>query len=554
MQSFDKRLPIAWFLGIPFSYFVTAYLENFYPQPVLVALFAIVFHSLINLFGYYLLGRAAREFRAAPFNTTTITVLFAALMAFVTSLYNAAKPFTNLFETSVFNLETAVRVSYVNALVPAFFIAMVLLHVGRLRKWHESKFYHFVNDNLGGLALAFLFFCIYLVYASIFNRPSFNEDDIFFDADSRLYRWRFATTDLRDYYWRPAHPFILLVIRPLVGTLALLFRGDTLFAAFTLNALTAALCVFLVWYFVKHSSGNSLHALLIAALFGASSTQLVFGSVIESYIYLSAAALIFLVLLLNDAPLWAQVVAGLAAFGITISNVAQTFIAHLFVRRNLKQIILYGIVIALLVVPLSLLHNQIYPESQPYFWDLSLLDGEGHNQFPITLQRTTYLARVMALNSFVAPQPITIDDDFVFTKIWMFRASIKKEPMQLATYDTPLGNGLAFAWAGLLLLGAAMFLRNITKRYDGYSVAFIVTLLFYFLLHLSYGKDVFLYAANWTYAIALFLALAWRDLADKRWFQVLLLVFVLLLFMNNAGLLKTMLEVTSPIVQTPVWR
>lgn len=554
MQSFDKRLPIAWFLGIPFSYFVTAYLENFYPQPVLVALFAIVFHSLINLFGYYLIGRTMREFRADPFRSSVIAVLFTALLIFVPALYNMAKPFSNLFDASVFHLDAALRVSFVNALIPAFFIAMVLLHVGRLRKWHESKFYHFVDDNLGGLMLAFLLFGAYLVYASIFNRPSFNEDDIFFDADSRLYRWRFATTDLRDYYWRPAHPFILLIIRPLVGILALLFRGDTLFAAFTLNALTAALCVFLVWYFVKHSSGNPLHALLIAALFGASSTQLVFGSVIESYIYLSAVALIFLVLLLKDAPLWTQVIAGLAAFGITISNIAQTFIAHLFVKRNLKQIILYGIIVALLVVPLSLLHNQIYPESQPYFWDLSLLDGEGHNQFPVTLQRTTYLARVMALNSFVAPEPITIDDDFVFTKIWMFRASIKKEPMQLATYDTPLGNGLAFTWAGLLLLGGVMFLRNITKKYDGFSIAFVVTLLFYFALHLSYGKDVFLYAANWTYAIALFLALAWRDLADKRWFQVLLLAFVLLLFVNNAGLLKTMLEVTSPIVQAPVWR
>ena len=81
-----------------------------------------------------------------------------------------------------------------------------------------------------------------------------------------------------------------------------------------------------------------------------------------------------------------------------------------------------------------------------------------------------------------------------------------------------------------------------------------MTLLFYFVLHLQYGKDTFLYATNWTYAITLFLALAWRDLSGKRWFQMLLLVFILLLLANNAGLLKTMMEVTAPTVQVPVWR
>lgn len=554
MQSFDKRLPIAWLLGIPISYFAVSYLENFYRTPFQIALITIIAHSLVNLFVYYLLGRAVIEFRANRISTVIAAVLFAGLTIFIPVMYNMAKPFSNLFDASAFHLDASVRVSFVNALIPSFFIAMVIVYIAKQRNWKESRLSKFVDDNLEGLLVAFLFFCVYLIFASIFNRPSFNEDDIFFDADSRLYRWRFATENYRDYYWRPAHPFILIIIRPLVGILSLLFRGDTLFAAFTLNALTAALCVFLVWYFVKHSVGNPLYALLIATLFGASATQLVFGSVIESYIYLSAVALVFLVLLLKDKPLWMQIIAGLIAFGITISNIGQSFIAHFFVKRNIKQIIIYGLIVGVLAVLLSLLNNFVYPESQPYFWDLSLLEGEGHNQFPVTLQRADYIARVMGLHSFVAPMPLTIEDEFAFPKVWMFRASIKKEPMRLANYETPLGDGLAIAWAGLLILGGVLFVKNILKQYDGYSIAFVVTLLFYFLLYLRYGKDVFLYAANWTFAITLFLALAWRDLEGKRWFQGLLLVFVLLLLVNNAGLLKTMLEITAPTVQVPVWR
>ena len=554
MQSFDKRLPLAWLLGIPLSYFVVSYLENFYNTGFQVALLTIIVHSLVNLFLHYLFGRTIAEFHSNRINAGIAAFLLAGLFFFIPAMYSMAKPFSNLFDVSAFHLDASVRISFVNALIPAFFIAIIVLYVGRQRNWKESRLSKFVDENLEGFLAAFLFFCIYLIFASIFNRPSFNEDDIFFDADSRLYRWRYTTENYRDYYWRPAHPFILIIIRPLVGIIAFLFKGDTLFAAITLNALTAAACVFLVWYFVKHSLGGRLYALLIAALFGASAAQLVFGSVIESYIYLSAVALVFLILLLKDSPLYMQVIAGLTAFGITISNIGQTFIAHLFVKRNIKQLIIYGSIVGLFTIPLTLLNNYIYPGSQPYFWDLSLLEGEGHNQFPATVQRADYLVRVMALHSFVAPEPLTIDDEFNFTKVWMFRASIKKEPMRLANYETPLGDGLVILWAGLLLLGGVYFLTNVFKQYDGYSITFIVTLLFYFVLHLQYGKDTFLYATNWTYAITLFLALAWRDLSGKRWFQMLLLVFILLLLANNAGLLKTMMEVTAPTVQVPVWR
>jgi hypothetical protein len=554
VQILDKQVPTAWFLGIPLSYFIVSFLENFYQTPLQIAMWTIVIHSLSNLLMYYLLQRALREFRTEGWHAAGAAILFSALTVFVFAGYALAKPFTELFDAAAFHLDAALRVPFLNALIPSFFIAAVVVNVARQRNWAETSWWRMLSAKLDGLLLSFLFFSAYLIFASIFNRPTYDADDIFFDADANLYRWRYATEAYRDYYWRPAHPFILIIIRPMVGLLAFLFRGDTLFAAFTLNALIGALCVFLVWYFVRHSVGNRFYALLMAALFGASSTQLVFGALIESYIYLSAVALIFLVLLLKDAPLWAQVLTGLAAFGITISNVGQTFITHFFVKRNLKQIIVYGVIIVALVVPLSLLNNWVYPNAHPYFWDFSSLEGEGKNSFAPTLQRTEYLVRVMALHSFVAPEPLLIFDGWPFPKTWMFRASIKKEPMQIAEYESALGNGLAFAWMGLLLLGAVFFFKNIRKQDNGYFIAFIVTLLFYFALHLNYGKDVFLYATNWTYIVILFLALAWRELAERRWFQILLLVFALLVLTNNADLYLTMMQNTAPYVTFPIWR
>ena len=553
INSTYKRLLSAWLLGTLLSYFAVAYLENFYPSPLEVALLTVPIHGVVSLFVYYLIGRLIKGFSFKSADAVMSAILYAALLVFVPAMYFMAKPFVNLFDATAFQISAENFLGFVIAWILSLPLAFWLLSLARKQKWKESRLGKFVDENLDGLLVALLFFAVYLIFASIFNRPSFDADAMFFDADGTLYRWRFATEIYEDYYWRPAHPFVLLIIRPLVGSIAFLFKGDTLFAAFTLNALTGTLCVFLVWYFIQNSVGVRLFALLLAALFGVTPTQLAFGSILETYIYLSAIALIFLVLLLKDKPLPALVIAGLVAFGITISNVGQTFFAHFFVKRNLKQIIIYGVIIAALVVPLSLLNNFIYTNSQPYFWDVSTLEGEGHNQFPPTVQRGEYLARVMALHSFVAPEPLILRDGLPFAKVWMFRASIKKDPMQIAQYESVLGNGLAVVWVGLLVLGGVFFLKNLFKQDNGYFLTFIFTLLFNFVLYMQYGKDTFLYATNWTYVIILFLALAWRELAGKRWLQILLLVFVLLLMVNNAHMLYQMLKVSAPTVRFPIW-
>jgi hypothetical protein len=314
-----------------------------------------------------------------------------------------------------------------------------------------------------------------------------------------------------------------------------------LYGAFIITALTGALCVFLVWYFVKESSSNRLYALLIATLFGASASQLAFGSLIENYIFLAATALIFMVLLLKNSPMYALVIAGAAAFGITISNIAQTVIAHFMVKRNIPQLIKYGLIVGALIIPLNLLNNVIYPGAHPYLWAVDTLQYEEKNVFEPTLQRANFLGRVMLLHSFVSPDPLMLKEDIPFLKLWMFRAALKKAPLQIARYETDLGNALVAVWLGFVAVGGLLFLKNLFKQDNRFPFAFILITLFSFALHMRYGRDVFLYSANWTYAITLFLALAWRELSGRRWFQVSLLAFVALLMVNNSRLILLML-------------
>ncbi len=540
-----KRLIPAWLLGIPLSYLMLAFLSNFYASPIEIGFLTLLIHTFAALFMDLLVGRVKRDFQSKLVETGIAATLFMALTAFAWILFQMAGQFPRLFDAGFYQLETGKLIYFIVSVIFSLPLAVWMKSLAGKNNFQQTKFYIFLDEHLAGLTLAAFFFWVYLMVATIFNQPDFNADDIFFDADSRLWRWRFATEQVRDYYWRPVHPFVLLIIRPLVSVIAFFLKGDSLYAAFTLVALTGALCVYLVWYFVKKSVGNNLYALLIAALFGASTAQLVFSSLIETYIFLGAVALIFLVLLLENKPLPALLAAGLAAFGITISNFGQTVIAHILIKRDIKEWVRYGLIVAALVIPLTLLNNFIYPDSQPYFFDLSSYDREGHNSFPPTLQRANYLGRVMFLHSFVAPEPLTFKEEIPFLKVWMFRASIKKEPMRIGQYETWFGTSTAFLWLGFMVLGGILFLKNLRRQDNRFFLTLGLILLFNFTLHLQYGKDVFLYAVNWTYAIVIFLALAWKELAEKRWFQISLLVFIGLLLVNNSQLIETMLNASG---------
>jgi hypothetical protein len=462
--------------------------------------------------------------------------LFFALTVFALGMFEMASQFPRLFDAGYFLLKNGQLIPF---LVGCVLVLPCLAWVGRFFK--QGSVGRFMNEIAAGLLVAGFFFIVYLMLATIFNQPVFDVDDIFFDSDGLLWRTRFVTDVYRDYYWRSVHPFVLLVIRPLVALISFFLKGDRLAAAFVLVAFAGALCVFLAWYFVKQTSGNSLYAVLIASLLGASAAHLVFGSLIETYIFLAAVAMIFMVLLLKDRPLFMLILAGVLSFGITITNFIQTAIAFICVKRNFIQWVKYGIIAGALVIPLILLNNFIYPDSQPYFFIPSNFTAETDNTFVPTIARGTAILRVMFLHSVVAPDPLILEEEIPFLKVWIFKA----DPMRLSEYETGFGSALALFWVVLLLFGGFLFLKNIKKADNRFSFAFILILVFNFALHLSYGKDLFLYSANWTYAIILFLALAWQEAANKKWFQFVLLAFVALLLVNNSRLILSMLETSA---------
>jgi len=312
-----------------------------------------------------------------------------------------------------------------------------------------------------------------------------------------------------------------------------------------LVAFAGALCVFFAWKFVKRTNGNSLYALLIASMLGASAAHLVFASLIETYIFLAAVMLVFLIILLEEKSLFSLVVTGLISFGITITNFIQTAIAFIFVKRDFKAWVKYGLIVTAMTIPLTLLNNLVYPDSQPYFFIPSSFGAEADNTFAPSISRALAIGRVMAIHSVIAPDPLILEEEIPFLKVWIFKA----DPLRISDYRTPLGTSTAFFWLGLALLGIYLFLRNLKEGEYRFSPAFIFILLFNFALHLRYGKDVFLYSTNWTYAIILLLSLAWKEISNRRWFQLVLLLFIALEIVNNSRLIHTMLSTSALHIQ-----
>ena len=88
------------------------------------------------------------------------------------------------------------------------------------------------------------------------------------------------------------------------------------------------------------------------------------------------------------------------------------------------------------------------------------------------------------------------------------------------------------------------------KTDDGLTtLSLIGCVLFNLLIHLRYGKELFLYSPNWTYAIILLLGISWKNLLAHKWFQILLIAFLLLLMLNNAALLCMIMETSAPYIK-----
>jgi hypothetical protein len=327
----------------------------------------------------------------------------------------------------------------------------------------------------------------------------------------------------------------------------------------------------MAWVFIKRQSQNSIYALLIAALLGLSTSHFFFGSVIESYIF-SAAALIGFVLALqkSEGTLFAPVTMSVITFGITLTNFVQNFIGFAVqalkvshhehqlgerqknFRVSLTKVFQFTALALSLGIVISVIHAAWYPSSRLFF---QLSDAKIEEDFSLTffedpqwksVGRVILLIRTILLYTVIAPKPFVFGAEVGASLSYFNFFKITPELYSYSSYNG-LGNILVFAWAALLLLSGIFFLWNLSRtRKVDLSLAFVLSLLFNFILHLSYGFEPFLYSPDWAYALIFFVGLSLAPLAKNRFFQGVLLVFLILLAYNQVQLFRLILDTIAP--------
>jgi hypothetical protein len=353
---------------------------------------------------------------------------------------------------------------------------------------------------------------------------------------------------------RGPHPFAYLIFRPL-GWTSNLFTRMPYLSALLLNTLAGGLCVFLAWLFIKNKFQDRLYASLIALLMGLCTSHLFFGSVIESYIF-SAATLIgfFLILQTRRESAGMLVATALLTFGITLTNFVQELIGFFIARPRLRDLIRFSGLTISIGILLSMIHAAVYPSAKLFFLPSN---ARAEEEFATSLfqepswkvtGRLMLLVRTILLYTVIAPRPYFFVKEVggTFPRFNFFK--ISPGNYLLSSYDG-LGNILVMVWAALVLIAGIVFLRNIirTRKVD-LALAFVLCLLFNFVLHLNYGYEPFLYSPDWAYALIFFVAFGLAPFARNRWFQVGMLVFLVLLAYNQWQFFDFIFKTIAPYI------
>lgn len=411
-----------------------------------------------------------------------------------------------------------------------------------------------LRENLPGILLALSFFAVYLYFGLRLNQLGAAQVDNLFDADVGSWMRRISAPNVRDFEMRGPHPFAYFIFRPF-GWLLNLFTKSPALSAILLNTFSGGVSVFLAWLFVKRRFQSGVYAFLIAVLLGLSTSHLVFGSVVETYIFSALTLILFYVLLQNNPSTMASLVfASVLTFGITFTNFVQNSIGFIILRprwKDVSRFIAWTISISII---LSFLHTAVYPSSK-----LFLLPSSAENEFKFftgisnlpdwrIVGRMTQLVRTFSLYTVVAPKVFVLREE-VGSYIPEFRFyKLVPGTFSHSGYDG-LGQILVIAWVFMLLVAGWMGLSSLIRtRKADVSLAFGLCITFNFILHIDYGQELFLYSPNWAYALVFFVAFGLAPFRENRFFQGGFLIFLALLAYNQWHFMKVILFALQPFM------
>jgi hypothetical protein len=555
-QKRSWRFIFAWALGGVIAFFMLGFFQNFYPSRWEFVLFTVFLNLVFTLVFEIILEWAGDALQKNIKEKLVSIVVLAFGLLLVILMFSLLVQYPTLFATDFFLPDPHLIPAFLGLAVLSQSWTAFILQKLDSTNWRTSPFILWIKRNLPGLLLASAISISTYALATVFVSADLRLADNYFDTDSPIWI-NFLTADSDQVVsMRAVHPYVLMMLRPQVWLLSLLLHGNKFHAALLLNSFVGGLCVFLTWLFFKERTRNTAYALIIAFILGLSNSHLLLSSFLESYIF-SAAILITAVLLLQNenTKLIHIVPVGLAALGITITNFIQTCIIFLFTQRDIKKTFKYMFITIALAVVVTFIQTLLQPNSHPFYVASNLGNESAFKRDIIdvplseTASRANVITRTITLFSVVAPRPLILLEEIgcstpCFNTIRFFRGKY-----QYASY-IGFGSWLARAWFAILLIAGLIFAWNLIKspRKTSLQAALALNLLFNFVLHMNYGDDPMLYSPNWTYALVFFFGISFEKFADKKWIQIVLLIFLMALLFNNIELFHKMLDAILPIL------
>jgi hypothetical protein len=553
-----NQYSFAFALSLIFVYGAVGFLDEVLKTSFGVALFTFILIPLCSVFGYYLVRRAARSFQDGFLHKPLNIVLCLALpFLFIAILWISAQfPAMFLWEYIVIPQNLS-GIYFASAFVSGVWGIAALDQIkscGYYQKIRESELFTFIKENLPGLYAGGMFFLINLIIARALNHPAFSYNSVVFETDAGPWM-SILGSPASDAINRSVHPLVLITSRPLIRLVGVFMGEQWNLAPILVAAALSGSCVLMAWLFVKRATGADTYSFIFAIFLGSTSTHLLFGSLTENYVF-GMTSLIFFLLLIQagEKRLSRLVPMGVVVFGITVTNIAQTAIGLFFNKFGFWKTARYCFLVLTFGVALTVFTSVLYPNAQTFFFVPADLAFEGNfvkpayeSRLASVKEKLQVVTRAMFLYEVVAPDPLIVisqkkTDPFPTIDLKTFDWREHKLASYKGLRNIPLAIWLVF------LAGAFIFfIKNARQsRHLPLMLGLLGCLAFNFLMHTTYGTELFLYTPYWVYALIFFTALAYSELSHKKWFEFSLALLAVIIAVNNLWFIFVILRALAP--------
>jgi len=410
---------------------------------------------------------------------------------------------------------------------------------------------------------AFFFFLYYFLSASLANTNVFAENDILFEIDAQR-GIKDITQFSYDHYRSNVHPVYVLFMNP-PGEILEKITHSPVRAAIILNSFLGAFSVTLSYIVFSFLDFDQKRSLLLAVLFGATTSQL-FLSIIPSTMSLAVCSLLVTYLLFVGSirkkvfHLLPWILAGILTLGTTTTNAVQTLICFgiacyavnkekgLF--HTLLRCLIFIVCVIGITAGLAILQKAVYATTVLFFLPAAYEEDISYASlwiFNIPVVILGQLFKNFFLVNIAAPIPTVIPMDGKSLPALTFAPS---------SNFTIMGYIGAALWLSLIVLAVISRIKWDKDRPGSpwNTSSWILTglglcLMFNFVLHCFYGVgwldkiEYFLYSGHFT-----FLVLAIISYISKMPVKVmnyLLISLVICLLINNIQIVTGIITLYS---------